>query len=356
VESVFRTEFATGPLTHALEARLRYHYDSIRRLHTEDGFLMRSGELVSDGLPTTVLVSGLDDTHAVALSASDAVRWGRVTLTPGLRAELIFSSTKNDLTGAYSTANTNVLLPGVGAYVAITDELGALAGVYRGFSPPNPGQKGARPELSMNLEAGARWSRSGERLEVIGFFNDYANLTDTCTFSSGCDGENLDRQFDAGEAHIYGLEVFAEKKLRLGEVSFPLSAAYTLTGTRLLTAFKSADPILGNVEVGDELPYVPRHMFNVAAGVDWWRLSAHAQFTFIDRMREVTGQGDFDPRWTTDVQATLDVHLGFKVTSWASLYFDARNVLDQHAIVGRRPFGARPNAPRTLIGGLKLTY
>lgn len=367
LESVFRADLQTGPLTHAFEARARFHFDSIQRLHTEDGFLLRGGALVGDGQPTTVLVSGLDATSAVALSVSDAIRWGRVTLTPGVRAEFIFSSSRNALADSFTTANTNVLLPGLGAYVAITEQLGALAGVYRGFSPPNPGVPNAQPELAMNVEGGARWSRKasgGERLEVIGFFNDYANLTDTCTFSSGCDGENLDRQFSAGRAHIYGLEVFGEKRLKLGPVTLPLSAAYTLTGTRLLSSFRSEDPVLGNAQEGDELPYVPRHMLNVAAGVDWWRLSAHAQFTFIDRMREVAGQGDFDsgsaaglkPSWTTDAQATLDVHLGFKVTSWASVYFDARNVFDQHAIVARRPFGARPNAPRTLIGGLKLTY
>lgn len=357
IESVFRTDFQTGPLTHALEARARFHFDSIQRLHTEDGFLMQGGALVSNGQPTSVLINGTDATSAIALSVSDAVRWGPLTLTPGVRAEFIFSSSKNALTQTFTTANTNVLLPGVGAYLNVTDHLGLLAGVYRGFSPPNPGVPNASPELSMNVEGGARWSRGGgERLEAIGFFNDYANLTDSCTFSSGCDGENLDRQFNAGRAHIYGLEVFGEKRLKLGEVTVPLSLAYTLTGTRLLTSFRSEDPVLGNAQEGDELPYVPRHSLNVAAGVDWWRFSAHAQFTLIDRMREIAGQGEFNPAWTTDVQATLDLHFGFKVTSWASVYFDARNVFDQHAIVGRRPFGARPNAPRTLIGGLKLTY
>lgn len=323
LESVLRTGFSTGPLTHALEARARLHFDSIRRLHTEDGFVLREGELVPDGQPTLALLSGLDSTFAVALSVNDAIHWGPVTLTPGVRAELIFSRSEDLALGTLGTANTNVLLPGLGVYAAIAEQLGVLGGIYRGFSPPNPGVPGAVPELAMNVEGGARWSRSGERLEAIGFFNDYANLTDTCTFSSGCDGENLDRQFNAGRAHIYGLEVFAEKRLRFGELTAPLSVAYTLTGTRLLTSFRSADPVFGNVSEGDELAYVPRHTLNVAAGIDWWRLSVHAQFNFIDRMREVAGQGELDPAWTTDAQATLDVHLGFKLTSWASVYFDA---------------------------------
>jgi Fe(3+) dicitrate transport protein len=110
------------------------------------------------------------------------------------------------------------------------------------------------------------------------------------------------------------------------------------------------------VQAGDELAYVPRHLLNVSAGIDWWRLSAHAQFSFVDRMREKAGQGAFDPAWTTDVQAVLDVHLAFALSSWAQLTFDARNLTDNRALVGRRPFGARPNAPRMLIGGLKLNW
>ena len=137
-------------------------------------------------------------------------------------------------------------------------------------------------------------------------------------------------------------------------VTVPLSLAYTLTQTRLLDAFESADPQLGDVEAGDELPYVPRHLLNVSAGVDVWRFSAHAQLSFIDRMRELAGQGEGG--LLTDAQVTVDAHVGFRVFDWARVYFDARNLGDRRALVARRPFGARPSAPRTLIVGLKLDY
>ena len=39
----------TGAVTHRVEAGIRYHYDRIDRLHTEDGFLMRDGNLVPIG-------------------------------------------------------------------------------------------------------------------------------------------------------------------------------------------------------------------------------------------------------------------------------------------------------------------
>jgi Fe(3+) dicitrate transport protein len=356
IETVLRTSFATGPISHAFEARARYHFDSIARLHTEDAFWMRGGALVNAGAPTVTLVHNLDETHAVALSVSDAMQWGPVTLTPGVRVELINSSSNDRLARSFTPATTNVVLPGIGAHVAVTENIGLLAGIYRGFSPPPPGLPNGQPELAMNLEGGARWTRSGERVELIGFFNDYANLTDFCTFSSGCINDNLDTQFNAGRARLFGLEAFAEKRWRFGQVTLPTSIAYTLTGSQLLESFRSDDPVLGDVQAGDELAYVPRHLLNVSAGIDWWRLSAHAQFSFVDRMREKAGQGAFDPAWTTDVQAVLDVHLAFALSSWAQLTFDARNLTDNRALVGRRPFGARPNAPRMLIGGLKLNW
>ncbi|MBL8953339.1 MAG: TonB-dependent receptor [Myxococcaceae bacterium] len=356
VQSALRAAFDTGPLKHAIEVQARYHYDRAHRHHTGDRFDMRSGQLVSAGTPTTQTLHNIDDTSAWAFAALDAVSWGPVTVTPGLRFEAIRTRTQNLLTDAVSRTGTNALLPGVGAHWQIVPQLGVLAGVYRGFTAPAPGQT-AQPEYSVNYEAGARWARRQERLEVMGFFNDYSNLTSLCTASSGCLPSMLDQQFNNGRAHIYGLEVYGEKTIRFSNgISVPLSAAYTYTQTELLDAFASADPQLGDVEPGDELPYVPRHLVNLSAGIDVWRVSAHAQLSFIDRMREVAGQGEATDAELTDAQLTLDVHVGFRVFDWLRIYGDARNLTDTRAIVARRPFGARPTAPRTFIVGVKLDY
>lgn len=355
LESVFRTSLVTGPVSHAVEARARYHFDSISRLHTEDAFLMREGSLVSAGEPTAVLVQNVDATHAVSLAVTDALTVSRFIITPGLRAELIQSRSDDALLGTTSFGSSAALLPALGVWARLTDSFGLLGGISRGFSPPAPGQpRQVQPELSWNAELGARFGANGTRLEAIGFFNDYSNLTDVCTFSNGCVNENLDRQFDAGRAHIYGLEVFGEKRWRLGGMMVPVSFAYTLTGSQMRQAFQSEDPTFGTVRAGDELPYVPRHQLNVTVGVEVWRVGAHAQLFFVDRMRERAGQGVFEPGWTTDAQLTLDAHLKFRLTDWAHLTFDARNLTDARSVVGRRPFGARPNAPRMLIGGISL--
>jgi len=357
LQSVARWSTTTGPLAHSVEAGVRYHYDSIARVHTQDGFRMVGGQLIPEGGPTETTANNKDSTHAVALHATNAVAWGPLVVTPGVRLELIRSRSTDRLAGTQQTGELAVLMPGVGVYGALNPALGLFGGVYRGFSPPAPGQpESVLPETSVNYEAGARWARRGERFEVVGFFNNYANLTDICTFSNGCLNDDLDRQLDAGEAHIYGAEVYAEKTFRPGGgVTLPLSLAYTFTQTRLLEDFRSADPQFGQVRAGDELPYVPRHQLFATVGVEGAKWGAYVNTTFIDTMREQAGQGEIPEGEKTGAQLTFDVNANWNLTSWGQLYLSARNVLGQQVIVSRRPYGARPNAPRTVLVGFKLS-
>ncbi|RKH31652.1 TonB-dependent receptor [Corallococcus praedator] len=356
LQSVARWTARTGPLSHNAEFGVRYHYDSIDRRHTQDGFLMVGGELVPEGGTTQVTADNKDSTHALALHATDAIAWGPLVVTPGVRLEIIRSKSHDKLAGTVDHGSLEALMPGVGVYGALTPVLGLFAGAYRGFSPPAPGQPQAvSAEKSINYEAGARWSRRGERFEVVGFFNDYSNLTDVCTFSNGCLNDNLDRQVDAGAANIYGLEAFAEKTFRPGGgLTFPLTASYTFTRTKLLNDFRSSDPQFGNVVAGDELPYVPRHQLYASVGVEGARWGAFISTTYLASMREEAGQGEIPEGVKTGALLTFDVNASWNITRWGQLYVSGRNLLDEAVIVGRRPYGARPNAPRTLIGGFKV--
>jgi Fe(3+) dicitrate transport protein len=357
LQSVARWSTETGPLRHSLELGARYHFDAIERLHTEEGFRMVAGELVPDGAPTATTASNEDSTHAVALHATDAMTWGRLVVTPGIRLEVLRSQSVDRLSGERQDGSLAALMPGLGVYGALTRSLGLFGGVHRGFSPPAPGQPAAvLPERSINVEAGARWARSGERLEVVGFLNAYSNLTDICTFSNGCLNENLDRQVDAGRARILGLEAFAEKTFRPGGgVTFPASVAYTFTRTELLEDFRSADPQFGVVRAGDEMPYVPRHQLFATAGVESALGGVHLSATFIDAMREEAGQGEAAPGEKTEALLTFDLNASWSFAKGGELYLSARNLLDNQVIVSRRPYGARPNAPRAVLFGVKYS-
>jgi Fe(3+) dicitrate transport protein len=353
LQTVARAELSTGPVRHELELGARYHFDSIHRAHTEDAFTLVGGSPLSAGLPTSTTANNTDSTHALALHAMDALSWKILTLTPGVRMELIRSSSEDALAGETQRGGVLIALPGVGLHAQVHEHVGLFAGIHRGFSAPAPGA--IRPEESVNTEAGVRWTRGGERLEVIGFYNDYSNLTDLCTFSNGCLENDLDQQFSIGHALIAGAEVFAEKRFRVnGELSFPVSATYTFTRTRLEESFDSADPQFGDVEVGDELPYVPRHLARVSAGMELGGFGIHVSANYTGAMRELAGQGPQVAGEWTDELFTLDLAANVQLAEGIKLYGTAQNLLDRQVIVARRPFGARPNAPREVHVGLKL--
>jgi Fe(3+) dicitrate transport protein len=278
-----------------------------------------------------------------------------LTITPGLRIEGIHSTLTDHLKETRSERNDLVALPGLGLYFAFTEDLGALGGVYRGFSPAEAGSDEAtRPEWSVNYETGLRYSTRSAKAELIGFFNDYQNLTDVCTFSSGCENEQLDRQYDAGRAYIYGLESQASYDLAFGELLLPISAAYTLSYGEFRTSFDSADPIYGSVQKGDQMPYIPRHQLRAQLAAEFQKMGAYAAFTYVSAVRETAGSDPLNEVLRTDPLVKLDVGISAKVLPALELYVHARNLLDYQGIAAHRPFGARPNAPRWIMAGIEF--
>ena len=355
VQTVLGYERATGAFSHRLELGARLHHDEIRRRHSQNGFLTVDGALEPDGGPEQVTTSNTDRTYALALHAIDAVTWRSLTFTPGVRVELVQSRSENRIAQTTAERSLAAVMPGAGVYWALTQSFGLLGGVYRGFSPPPPGSdEHISPEYSVNYEAGARFSRGTTRLELIGFYNDYQNLTDICTLSSGCLTDDLDRQFDAGEARIYGAEAFAGHTLAVGPLRLPVSVAYTFTRGNFESSFSSQDPIYGNVTDGDEIPYLPKHQVNATLAAELPRVSAYIAFGYVSRMREEAGQELLDDTLATDKQKWIDVGAQARVVGPLKLYANWRNILNERDIVSRRPYGARPNAPSWLQVGAKV--
>lgn len=356
VQTRIKLNVDTGPLSHKLEYGLRLHHDRIERHHSEDAFLMVGGELIPEGSPTTVWLFNEAWTESAALHAADTITWKGLSVTPGVRVELMRSALIDKALGTREQGATQAFLPGIGAYQALSEELGVLAGVYRGFSPPPPGSSTLKPELSVNYEAGVRHSQRHMRAEVIAYFNDYQNLTDVCTLSSGCLDADLDRQYPAGRARIYGLEAFLDRDIPLGPVTIPLLASYTLTRGTFSRSFSSDDPIFGTVREGDEMPYVPRHQLNATLGVQASRGGVYASMLYVSRMRERAGSGAYDPKLTTDEEFSVDVSGQVRPLTFLELYLNVRNVFDNQPLLARRPFGARPSAPRWVQLGAKISF
>ena len=365
IQSRARWEATTGPIDHSFEAGVRFHYDSIRRDHSEQPFDVVDGELVRAPTAEIFTDDNTAETYALAIHAYDQLSWGALTLAPGIRAELIRFRFEDRLQStddgpATATHNYAVFIPGVGGTYTFNEQWSTFAGVFRGFSPiaPSLSPQDTGEEDAINYEAGVRFRQNTLSAEVVGFFNDYSNLTDICTQSNRCLAEDLDRQFDAGSAQTGGVEVLinALPTINVGTKSLgiPMSLAYTWTQTRFLENFDSKNPQFGTVRAGDEMPYIPQHQLGANIGVDYQDFSTTLSGFYTSEMREQAGSGEIPPELRIEPNLRLDLSLRYTFTDWISGYVNARNLTNSLPVIARRPLGPRPAPPRMILGGVKI--
>jgi Fe(3+) dicitrate transport protein len=134
----------------------------------------------------------------------------------------------------------------------------------------------------------------------------------------------------------------------------PWRASYTITQSEFLTSFQSFDPQFGDVKAGDEIPYVPQHQASGSIGVETRRFGVNLGATFVDRMRERAGQTE--DGLFTDSYFLLDLGAQYRINKWLAVYANGRNLTDSAYIVARRPYGARPGAPRWIQLGIKADF
>ncbi len=344
-----------------LEAGVRLHTDSIERDHTEDGYLMRSGRLLTDGQETVQTRANRGSAEALAAHVLDELRIGDdLYLTPGGRLELIRNRLA-DLTDTEADDGERedvVLLGGVGAYYQALPWLGVLAGVHQGFSPVAPGQpETVEPERSVNYEAGLRLAAGPLTGEAIAFWNDYSNLTADCTISSGCDPDELGRQFSAGAVDVRGVEALLGYRGALGAgLTLDADVSYTLTDSTFAESFVSANPQFGDVTAGDALPYVPQHQGNLRLGISAERFGIDTEVGVVGEMRDVAGAGEIAAAERIAGHATWSLAAWFAPSDANRIYITASNLLDSRHPVSRRPYGLRPGAPMQIDVGYKHRF
>ncbi|MGQ0620501.1 MAG: TonB-dependent receptor family protein [Panacagrimonas sp.] len=355
---------------HRLEAGARLHSDRVQRLHDQFAFELVGGNVLRANPSCEITRAenpGFDPgcaitadntgrTVALALWLRDEITLGRWTFAPGLRVENIASEFDNRLNGVRRDNDYSIALPGLGINFAVSPALNLLAGVHKGFSPAvvGPGVdtdngpavriEDPEPEEAINYEAGGRWRSGFGRVEVIGFFSDYSNLTATDTQSSG--GAGQDMQTNAGKVEVYGVEAGYEHGWPLtAALRLPVALTYTYTHGEFKEGFTSGDAQFGAVEPGFELPYVPEHRANLRVGLDGARWSTSLSATYQSEQRDFAGEGRIEPGTGSDSYTVLDLAGRYTLTPHWIVTARADNLLDREYVVSRRPFGARPGKP-----------
>lgn len=367
VQSIVGWFFLSGPTLHELEAGMRFHSDEEDRFQHEDGYRIDESGMVltSSGAPGSQS-NRVSEASAWAFFAQDRIEIGRFSLTPGIRFETIdFTRTDYRTDDPERTTPDRVrenqvsaVIPGVGFGYSSPLGVDLFGGVHRGFGPPGPGaDEATEPETSINYEAGLRFAGPRMSAQVVGFYNDYDNILGRATLAVGDDlGDG--ELFNGGEARVIGAEVSIDAAPEIGNaranVTLPLRLAYTYTSAEFGTSFSSTFDPWGDVEAGDELPYVPRHQLHATVGAarDGW--SAELTMNHVGATRTTAGQGVIPEAEGTDSYTVWGLHAEVEVAPRMSIFGGIQNLTDAAYVVARRPAGARPGLPRTLLAGIRI--
>ena len=354
-------EGVLGGTKHDLEVGFRYHEDEEDRIQRIDAYTQKDGRLILHDEGDWGHQSAgnrLQEAEAIAIHVHDRIEWDKWVLSPGFRYEDIEqkrtrwkdpepgnlranlrSTRKND---------TSVFLPGMGLLFQVNDNWSLLAGYHKGFSAPS-NSPGVEEEKADNYELGVRYASTHLRGEVVAFYSDYENLLGECTASSGA-GCEIGDAFNGDAATVEGVEAQFMADMPVGKtISLPLSLSYTYIDTEFDTSFESA--FFGNVNEGDPIPYIPEHQLRVSAGLEGSGWTVNLSGKYVDEVCVRASCGDFEK---TDSSFTVDLAGSYRINENISLIARVENVTDQEDIVGRHPYGARPNKPRTGIVGLRV--
>ena len=349
---------------HDLEVGFRYHYDEEDRFQWIDDYSMTNGlmELANAGIPGTN-ANRISDAKAFAGYIHYKLKWDNLTVHPGLRYENITLTRTNygnddvERTGVNLSLRENqvdVFIPGVGFNYNF-DNISFFGGVHKGFSPPS-NQPGENPEESVNYEIGTRFSYSGLTGEVVAFFNDYSNLLGSDLAATGGTG-TLD-QFNAGEVNVQGLELLLNYDLLANSNKFalPITLGYTLTDTEFQNSFGSENDIWGEVNSGDELPYIAKHQFNGTFSLEHDTYEINLSARYNGAFRTQAGRGAIPNSEKVDSNFIFDLSGKYRFGKHLAVTANIINLFDETYAVARVPAGLRPGHPFGIYGGLELRY
>jgi Fe(3+) dicitrate transport protein len=360
--------FQTGGLEHTLDLGLRLHYDSSARDQFEEIFTQdTSGRIVKKGR-TAPHSAGWreEEATALALFAEDSIRVGDFTIKPGIRYERIEYSYTDFLTGEGGEKSLDVFAPGLGVTWDAIDDLTLFAGVYRGFSVPEPMgyvRDGLTEETSTGYELGARWSNDAAAfgVELVGFYTRFQDLLVINNIgSTGTGGsENVGEVDSAGIEFSVSWDPLAA---RGNSVTLPMHLGLTYTDATFGSGAASDDAasIFANAQPGNQVPYIPEWAMSAGIGLRGEKWGVSFDMTYVSEM--FTSADNVDAPTTdarfgmTDEALIFDLSAHYKVRENIRLLAGVSNLFDEEYISSRVPQGPRTGAPRQFHVGVECTW
>ncbi len=349
--------FTTEQIEHHLETGLRLHHDYVDRLHSPKDYQMINGQLVlaavQDRSPKAF---NTVKTDAVAFYVTDTASYKDLKITLGLRSEFIDGDFDDKrIQNEDSSRSVTLVAPSLGMTYALSEGWLILAGIYEGFSPAgSQANDSVDSEESLNIEYGLRYVGNVLNADIIGFFSDYDNLIGRCRASdTGC---VIGEEFNGGNVEVAGFELLVNYMPNYNDIDFPISFNYTYTESAFQNRFESGFSQWGLVQAGDELPYVPENVARLNIGMEMTDLIVNVGVSYNSETRDVPGQGSIPSDELIDSRTIIDISAKYQVNAQLAVKLSVDNLSDEQGIVSRRPFGPRPDKPRSIIGAVTYEF
>jgi Fe(3+) dicitrate transport protein len=343
----------------------------LRVHHEEQDRIQKNGDTPTarDGV---VVESNERVNTAFAAFVQQRLRFGNVSVTPGLRVEHVLYSRVNRLRDASGTTSVTQLIPGIGVAHSPAADVTWFAGLHRGFAPPRTediinnntgGVIDLDPELSWNFELGARTQlRPGVNVDATFFRMDYENQVVPASVAGGVGatltngGETLHQGFE-GSVRLDTATLFGLSQNLYVRGAFTFVPVARFDGTR----FSSVSGF-SNVSIsGNRLPYAPEQLLTVGVGyafagrLDTLIEAVRVSDQFGDDLNTVAGTAD-GQRGLIPAHTTWNAAANYRLPKYdATLFVTVKNVLDTLYIADRSR-GLLPGTPRLVHAGVKVRF
>lgn len=351
---------------HELQLGARIHEDEMDRFQWVDKFELNSQLnliLNTPGIPGTDS-NRIDSAKAFAAYIHDEFEVSNVIINAGLRYEDITlnredwgkTNPSRSTLPALRENDLKILLPSIALTYKVNDATVLLAGFQKGFAPPSPGNANAENEESFNYEFGGRISSDTFDAEAILFYSDYANMHGNCTASQGCNIDNQGEQYNAGEVIVSGVELQGSYVLDYGHFRFPFNVNYTYTHSEFQNKFTSLLDTWGDVQKGDELPYVPTNQAQIDAGIETEDWQGYITVKYVGNVRTKAGTGTILQSNIINRRVIVDLSAQYELNSNQALSMNIENVFDKQYIATRVFGSAMAGKPRSVSLGYRYTF
>ncbi|MBV7314142.1 TonB-dependent receptor domain-containing protein [Shewanella sp. NIFS-20-20] len=353
---------------HQVTVGLRYHEDQMDRFQWVDNYQLTQQYHMTlapedAGIPGTDS-NRIDSANAWAMFVEDKMSFDQLAITLGMRYEDIetrrqdWGKTNPGRVGEPSKDIRNhfdALLPAAAVSYAITDQWLVFTGVQKGFAPAAPGNSDGDVEKSWNYELGARFNQDDLQAEAVAFYSDYSNMHGNCTAAQGCDDDNIGNQYNAGAVDVKGFELSGGYTLNAqGQVSFPIKMAYTYTQAEFSNSFDS--DFWGQVNAGDELPYLPSNQMYLSIGAETaqWQVTVAGRYT--SDIRTDAGHGAIPSDELIESKTVVDLAARYFISEQQEVYLQAENLLDETYMTTRIHGSIFSGKPRSLTLGYSYQF